>query len=174
MDLQTLCIVIILGAVVAMLVRAIFAAGMDKANALKKSKPLPGAVALDDALDKLNETVRIVQQNLGDKAPGRRDPSGARFYIAYLVGIAREIAKMNQIAYGPALETPIRMEMIRLGISGKDTGETIARLLASDEGEHGLVAGEMDGGEACDPAFKGEYFSRIRTYFQDTPVRGQR
>lgn len=184
MDLQTLCIVVILAAMVTMLVRALLAAGKSHARAGGKSrsagrkrqaaKPLPGAFALDDALDKLNETVRILQRDLGDQAPGRSDPSGLRFYIAYLVGIGREIAKMNKIAYGPALETPIRMEMIRHGISGGNGSDVMARILASDEGQQGLIAGEMDGADACDPDYTGEYFVRILSYFTDAQVRGPR
>ena len=176
MDLQTLCIVIILGAAVWMLVRAMIAAGRTNAMGQKRpAKKAPaGALALNDALDKLNETVRILQQGLGDQAPGRNDPSGRRFYIAYLVGIAREIAKMNRVAYGPALETPIRMEMIRLGIGIGAGSEIMARLMASDEGQQGLIAGEMDGLDACDPIFTGPYFARILSYFTDAEVRGPR
>lgn len=176
MDLQTLCIVVILGAAVLMLVRAMFEAGKTapRVNRRAASKPLPGAFALDDALDKLNETVRILQHALAEQAPGRADPSGRRFYIAYLVGIAREIAKMNKIAYGPALETPIRMEMIRLGIGVGASREIMARLIASDEGQQGLIAGEMDGADACDPNFSGTYFARILSYFTDAQVRGPR
>lgn len=176
MDLQTLCIVVILAAMVTMLVRALLNAGNTRAKSRrpKAAKPLPGAFALDDALDKLNETIRILQRDLGDQAPGRSDPSGLRFYIAYLVGIAREIAKMNRIAYGPALETPIRMEMIRHGISGGNGNDVMARILASDEGQQGLIAGEMDGADACDPDYSGAYFARILSYFTDAQVRGPR
>jgi hypothetical protein len=176
-DLQTLCIVVILGAAVFMLVRAMFVAGKSEPRVVRtssSSKPLPGAFALNDALDKLNETVRILQDGLGEQAPGRADPSGRRFYIAYLVGIAREIAKMNRVAYGPALETPIRMEMIRLGIGVGASSEIMARLIASEEGQQGLVAGEMDGVDACDPDFNGTYFARILSYFTDAQVRGPR
>ena len=176
MDLQTLCIVVILAAMVWMLVRALFAAGNTRSKAKRRpaSKPLPGAFALDDALDKLNETVRILQHDLGEQAPGRSDPSGLRFYIAYLVGVAREIARMNKIAYGPALETPIRMEMIRHGITASTGSDVMARILASDEGQQGLIAGEMDGADACDPDYKGTYFMRILSYFTDAQVRGPR
>ena len=176
MDLQTLCIVIILGAAVWMLVRAMIAAGRTNAMGRKRTanKAPAGALALNDALDKLNETVLILQQGLGDQAPGRNDPSGRRFYIAYLVGIAREIAKMNRVAYGPALETPIRMEMIRLGIGIGAGSEIMARLMASDEGQQGLIAGEMDGLDACDRTFTGPYFARILSYFTDAEVRGPR
>ncbi|MBO6519435.1 MAG: hypothetical protein JJ900_00980 [Rhodospirillales bacterium] len=176
MDLQTVCIVAILAAMIAMLVRAMLNAGKARTKVKKRavSKPPPGAFALDDALDKLNETVRILQRDLGDQAPGRNDPGGLRFYIAYLVGVAREIAKMNKIAYGPALETPIRMEMIRHGISSSTGGDAMARLLASDEGQQGLIAGEMDGVDACDPNYDGPYFARILSYFTDAEVRGPR
>ncbi len=173
MDLQTLCIVIILTAMVMMLMRALLAAGKTRKRP-KRVAPPPGAFALDDALDKLNETVRILQRDLGEQAPGRSDPSGLRFYIAYLVGVAREIARMNKIAYGPALETPIRMEMIRLGITGSSGGDVMARILASDEGQQGLIAGEMDGADACDPDYSGGYFTRILSYFTDAQVRGPR
>lgn len=174
MDLQTLCIVVILAAMVWMLVRALLAAGKPKRHAKRTAAPPPGAFALDDALDKLNETVRILQNDLGEQAPGRGDPSGLRFYIAYLVGIAREIARMNKIAYGPALETPIRMEMIRHGISASSGSDVMARILASDEGQQGLIAGEMDGADACDPNFDGVYFMRVLSYFTDAQVRGPR
>ena len=176
MDLQTLCIVVILAGVLTMLVRAIMAAGQKRSQPAKRStkRPPPGAFALDDALDKVNETIRILGESMGEHAPSRRDPDGARFYIAYLTGIAREVAKMNRVAYGPALETPIRMELIRLGMDGNNSNESMARLLATDEGQQGLVAGEMDGAEACNPNYRGEYFSRIRSYFTDTRVRGSR
>jgi hypothetical protein len=146
-DLQTLCIVIILTAMVMMLMRALLAAGKTRKRP-KRVAPPPGAFALD--------------------------PSGLRFYIAYLVGVAREIARMNKIAYGPALETPIRMEMIRLGITGSSGGDVMARILASDEGQQGLIAGEMDGADACDPDYSGGYFTRILSYFTDAQVRGPR
>ena len=176
MDLQTLCIFVILAAMVTMLVRALLNAGNNRAKSRrpKAAKPLPGAFALDDALDKLNETIRILQRDLGDQAPGRSDPSGLRFYIAYLVGVAREIAKMNKIAYGPALETPIRMEMIRHGRSGGNGNDVMVRILASDEGQQGLIAGEMDGADACDPDYSGTYFARILSYYTDAQVRGPR
>jgi hypothetical protein len=111
---------------------------------------------------------------LGDDAPGRRNPDGGRFYIAYLIGISREIARMNKVAYGPALETPIRMELIRLGMDGTDSSDAMVRIMRSEEGQHGLAAGELDGAEACHPNFQGEYFSRIQSYFADSKVRGQR
>ncbi len=174
MDLQTLCIVVILAAMVWMLMRALLAAGRPRKRRKAAAAPPPGAFALDDALDKLNETVRILQRDLGEQAPGRSDPSGLRFYIAYLVGVAREIARMNKIAYGPALETPIRMEMIRHGISASSNSDVMARILASDEGQQGLIAGEMDGADACDPNYSGTYFVRILSYFTDAQVRGPR
>jgi hypothetical protein len=175
LDLQTLCIVVILASVVTMLVRAIMSNGKSRSKSSKgRHKPPPGAFALDDALDKINETIRILQQLLGDRAPGRRNPDGGRFYIAYLVGVTREIARMNKVAYGPAVETPIRMELIRLGLDGTDSSEAMVRIMRSEEGQHGLAAGEMDGTEACHPEFKGEYFSRIQSYFVDSKVRGQR
>ena len=176
LDLQTLCIFVIIGAALTMLLRAIVSAGKSKTTTKLKviRKSVPSSVALNDALDKLNETVRILQHNLGDEAPGRHDPQGARFYIAYLIGVSRQVAVMNQIAYGPAIETPVRMEMIRLGISGKSHGQAIAKLLASDEGQQGLIAGEMDGADACDPNFDGPYFARILSYFSDAQVRGPR
>lgn len=176
LDLQTLCIVVILAGVITMLVRAMMTAGTSRTKARRRtvSKPPPGVFALDDGLDKLNETIRILQRDLGDQAPGRNDPGGLRFYIAYLVGIAREIARMNKIAYGPALETPIRMEMIRHGISSSGSGDAMARLLSSDEGQQGLIAGEMDGVDACDPNYEGPYFGRILSYFTDAQVRGPR
>jgi len=68
----------------------------------------------------------------------------------------------------------VRMEMIRLGISGKSHGQAITKLLASDEGQQGLIAGEMDGADACDPNFDGPYFARIMSYFTDAQVRGPR
>lgn len=159
-----------------MLVRAIMSSGKSRSKAAKKSsrRPPPGAFALDDALDKVNETIRILQQMLGNRSPGRRNPDGARFYIAYLVGIAREIARMNKVAYGPALETPIRMELIRLGLDGTDSTDAMTRIMRSEEGQQGLAAGELDGAEACHPNFKGEYFSRIGSYFSVHKVRGQR
>lgn len=158
-----------------MLVRAIMSNGKSGSKSASKSrKPPPSAFALDDALDKINETIRILQQMLGDRAPGRRNPDGGRFYIAYLVGITREIARMNKVAYGPALETPIRMELIRLGLDGTDSTDAMIRIMRSEEGQHGLTAGEMDGAEACHPNFKGDYFSRIESYFSDSKVRGQR
>ncbi len=176
MDLQTLSIVVILASVVAMLVRTMMRSvrrpSQPRTSTLKR---LPaGAFALDDSLDKINETIRILQDTLGACAPGKADPDGGRFYIAYLVGIAREVAKMNGVAYGPALETPIRMELIRLGLGSGDSDKTMAKLMASAEGQQGLAAGELDGGDACDPAFRGVYFERIQTYFQDTGVRGDR
>lgn len=176
MDPQTLCIVAILTGVVAMLLRAILAAGKQRPLPAKRMvKRAPAAAfALDDALDKLNETIRILHDTLGPRSPGRRDPEGARFYIAYLVGIAREIAKMNRVAYGPALETPVRMELIRLGMNAQGGGEAIARILSLDEGQQGLAAGEMDGAEACNPSYRGAYFARIQTYFTDAQVRGPR
>lgn len=158
-----------------MLVRAIMSNGKSRSRLVKGGrKPPPGAFALDDALDKVNETIRILQQTLGERLPGRRNPEGGRFYIAYLVGITREIARMNKVAYGPALETPIRMELIRLGIDGTDSSDTMIRIMRSEEGQHGLTAGEMDGAEACHPNFKGDYFSRIQSYFADSKVRGKR
>lgn len=177
MDLQTLCIFLILAGVVAMLVRAIFAAGKKpKAQAVRTTKKLPSAAfALDDALDKVNETIRILQDTLGNYAPGRHDPDGAKFYIAYLTGITHEVAKMNRVPYGPALETPIRMEVIRLGLDGHSGGGgAMSRILLSESGQQGLAAGELDGIEACDPNFRGAYFSRIQTYFADAEVRGPR
>ncbi len=177
MDLQTLSIVLILGGVVAMLVRTMLAAGRRRAKprqVRKIKRPSGGAFALDDALDKLNETIRILDDTLAERAPTRGDAEGARFYAAYLVGVAREVARMNRIAYGPALETPIRMELIRLGLSGNSSGDALARILATDEGQQGLIAGEMDGVEACDPDFRGTYFARIQTYFTDAQVRGPR
>lgn len=176
MDLQTLCIVLILAGVAAMMIRAIVTAGRKPApKTVRMRRRHPSAAfALDDALDKLNETIRILQDTLGDRAPNRRDPDGARFYIAYLGGIAREIAKMNRVPYGPALETPIRMEIIRLGLGGSGAGDAMARILASDAGQQGLAAGELDGIEACDPNFRGTYFARIQTYFTDVEVRGPR
>jgi len=176
LDLQTLCIVVILAGVITMLARAMLNAGKTRARMKRRtiSKPPPGAFALDDALDKLNETIRILQRDLGDQAPGRQDPAGLRFYIAYLVGIAREIARMNKIAYGPALETPIRMEMIRHNISSTGGSDALARILGSDEGQQGLIAGEMDGADACDPGYDGPYFGRILSYFTDAQVRGPR
>lgn len=176
MDLQTLCIVLILAGVVAMLVRAILSAGrrpQSRKKPMRRQAP-SGALALDDALDKLNETVRILQEELDERAPGRSDVDGARFYIAYLTGIAREIAKMNRVPYGPALETPIRMEMIRLGLNGSAGVDAMPRILASDAGQQGFAAGELDGIDACDPDYRGTYFERIRTYFIDAPVRGPR
>ncbi len=158
-----------------MLVRAIMSNGKSRSKSANgRHKPPPGAFALDDALDKINETVRILQQMLGERAPGRRNPDGGRFYIAYLVGITREIARMNKVAYSPAVETPIRMELIRLGLDGTDSSEAMVRIMRSEEGQHGLAAGELDGAEACYPEFKGEYFSRIQSYFADSKVRGQR
>jgi len=177
LDLQTFCIVVILGGIVFMLVRTMLAAGRKRAKprqVQKIKRPSGGAFALDDALDKLNETIRILDETLADRAPTRGDAEGARFYVAYLVGVAREIARMNRIAYGPALETPIRMELIRFGISGGSTGDALARILATDEGQQGLTAGEMDGVEACNPDFRGTYFARIQTYFTDAQVRGPR
>lgn len=176
MDLQTLCIFVILASIVGMLVRAIVSAGrkpVKRVSRVQRRTP-GGAFALDDALDKLNETIRIIHDGLGERTPGRHDPEGARFYIAYLTGIAREIAKMNHVAFGPALETPIRMEVIRLNLDGKSASDAMARLLASDEGQQGLAAGELDGVEACDPNYRGGYFSRIQSYFNDVEVRGQR
>lgn len=176
MDLQTLCIVLILAGVVAMLIRAIVSAGRKPAPRparIRRRHP-SAAFALDDALDKVNETIRILHETLGERAPGRRDPDGARFYIAYLGGVAREIAKMNRVPYGPALETPIRMEIIRLGLSGANGSDAMTRVLTSDAGQQGFAAGELDGIEACDPNFRGEYFSRIQTYFTDAEVRGPR
>lgn len=158
-----------------MLVRAIMSNGKSRSKSTKGAhKPPPGAFALDDALDKINETVRILQQTLGERMPGRRNPDGGRFYIAYLIGITREIARMNKVAYGPALETPVRMELIRLGLDGTDSTEAIVRIMRAEEGQHGLAAGEMDGAEACNPNFKGDYFSRIQSYFADSKVRGKR
>lgn len=176
LDPQTLCIVAILTGVVALLMRAIMAAGKVRARPVKRmiKRPPAGAFALDDALDKLNETIRILHDTLGPRAPGRRDPEGARFYIAYLIGIAREIAKMNRIAYGPALETPVRMELIRLGMQSQGSGEAIARILSLDEGQQGLAAGELDGVDACNPSYRGPYFARIQSYFTDVQVRGPR
>lgn len=176
MDLQTLSIVVILASVVAMLVRTMMR-GIQRPSTTRTStlKKLPaGTFALDDSLDKINETIRILQDTLDTRAPGRSDPDGGRFYIAYLVGIAREVAKMNGVAYGPALETPIRMELIRLDLGSGDSDQVMSKLMASSEGQQGLAAGELDGREACDPAFKGIYFERIQTYFQDTGVRGDR
>ena len=175
MDLQTLCIVVILASVVTMLVRAMLNNAKPRSKSVAGNrKPPPGAFALDDALDKINETIRILQHMLGDDAPGRRNPDGGRFYIAYLIGISREIARMNKVAYGPALETPIRMELIRLGMDGTDSSDAMVRIMRSEEGQHGLAAGELDGAEACHPNFQGEYFSRIQSYFADSKVRGQR
>lgn len=158
-----------------MLVRAIMSNGKSRSKSSNGSrKPPPGAFALDDALDKINETIRILQQILGDRAPGRRNPDGGRFYIAYLVGITREISRMNKVAYGPAVETPIRMELIRLGLDGTDSTEAMIRIMRSEEGQHGLAAGELDGAEACNPNYQGDYFSRVQSYFADSKVRGQR
>ena len=86
LDLQTLCIFVIIGAALTMLLRAIVSAGKSKTTTKLKviRKSVPSSVALNDALDKLNETVRILQHNLGDEAPGRHDPQGARFYICLL------------------------------------------------------------------------------------------
>lgn len=177
MDLQTLCIFLILAGVVVMMVRAIVAAGRKpQTKSVRVRKKMPSAAfALDDALDKVNETIRILQDTLGTYAPGRHDPEGAKFYIAYLTGITHEIAKMNRVPYGPALETPIRMEIIRLGISGNTGGsDALSRVLATDSGQQGYAAGELDGIDACDPDFRGTYFSRIQTYFADAQVRGPR
>lgn len=159
-----------------MLVRAIMSGGKRKSrkSAHDSRRPPPGAFALDDALDKVNETIRILQEMLGERAPGRRHPDGGRFYIAYLVGVTREIARMNKVAYGPALETPIRMELIRLGLDGTNSTDSMTRIMRSEEGQQGLAAGEMDGAEACHPDYKGDYFSRIKSYFSDFEVRGQR
>ena len=78
---------------------------------------------------------------------------------------------MNGIAYGPRLETPVRMEMIRLGIvSGAAKTDVLARILASDEGYAGLSAGEADGRDACDARFSGPYFSRVYERFTNTAV----
>jgi len=176
LDLQILCIFIITGAALMMLLRAIVTAGKPKIPSPRNiiGKSVADSVGLDDALDKLNETVRILQHNLGDEAPGRHDPHGARFYIAYMIGVTRQVAVMNQIAYGPAIETPVRMEMIRLGIRGGSHDEAMAMLLASDEGQQGLIAGEMDGADACDRNYNGPYFARILSYFTDAQVRGPR
>ena len=159
-----------------MLVRAIMSNGKSRSKFAKGRghRPPPSAFALDDALDKINETIRILQQLLGDCAPGRRNPDGGRFYIAYLAGITREVARMNKVAYGPALETPIRMELIRLGLDGTDSNDAMIRIMRSEEGQHSLAAGEMDGAEACNPDFNGDYFSRVQSYFADSKVRGQR
>jgi len=165
-DLQTLCIVIIIGGAVAMLVRAVSTAA--KRPQARRRRRAPATLALDDALGKLNETIRIIQSMPDVRSPGRHDPAGTRFYIAYLVGIAREVAKMNGVAYGPALETPVRMEIIRLGVPGG--ADAMRRLLATDEGANGLAAGELDGAEACAPNGRGPYFQRIRSYFADVSV----
>lgn len=167
MDLQTLCIIVIIGGAVTMLIKAMAAAA--KKPAPRRRKLPKGTLALDDALGKINETIRIVQDMLGERAPGRRDPGGARFYIAYLVGITREVAKMNGVPYGPALETPIRMEIIRLGVPNAG-GDGLMRLLISEEGQNGLASGELDGQEACSGSYKGPYFSRIVTYFENAAV----
>ncbi len=167
MDLQTLCIIVIIGGAIAMLVRATASAA--KRPTVQRHRLPKETIALDDALGKVNETVRIVQELLGTRAPGRRDPGGTRFYIAYLIGVAREIAKMNGVAYGPALETPIRMEMIRLGIA-EGGPEALARLLASEEGENGLASGELDGRDACAGNYAGPYFARIQSYFESAAV----
>ena len=41
------------------------------------------ALQLDDALDKLNETIRLILDELGPQAPSRYDAAGIQFYIAY-------------------------------------------------------------------------------------------
>lgn len=177
MDLQTLCIIVILAGVVVMMLRAIVAAGRKpQARPAQVRKKMPNAAfALDDALDKVNETIRILQDTLGNNAPGRHDPEGAKFYIAYLTGVTHEIAKMNRVPYGPALETPIRMEIIRLGLAGTTGGsDSLPRVLATDSGHQGFAAGELDGIDACNPHFRGTYFARIQTYFADAQVRGPR
>ncbi len=177
MDLQTLCIIVILAGVVVMILRAIVAAGRKpQARPARVRKKLPNAAfALDDSLDKVNETIRILQDTLGTHAPGRHDPEGAKFYIAYLAGITHEVAKMNRVPYGPALETPIRMEIIRLGLGANVSGsDALSRVLATDSGQQGYAAGELDGIDACDPHFRGVYFSRIQTYFTDAALRGSR
>ena len=76
MDLQTLSIVVILGGIVFMLVRTMLAEGRKRAKprqAQKIKRPSGGAFALDDALDKLNETIRILDEALADRAPTRGD-----------------------------------------------------------------------------------------------------
>ncbi len=174
MDLQILAIIVILGGVVAMLIRTMLRAARTPAppRTTTLRRLPPGTFALDDALEKVNETTRILQESLGPRAPGRADPEGGRFYVAYLVGVAREIAKMNEVAYGPALETPIRMELIRLGLAEGDNDMVMAKLLATHEGQQGLAAGELDGRDACNPNYQGPYFGRIQSYFQDTGVDG--
>jgi len=133
--------------------------------------------SLHDTVGKIDSALQLFKTDLdaAKLAPGNTQYT--HYYCGYIYGMAKEIARANQIELSLQVKLPVLLEVSRVcGNGGEDfaQGEQLLEtVMDNGYARAGETDGTQDAADALNPEFTGPYWEKLDRFFKVSPSLGK-